>query len=118
MSLTNDIPTKLRVPSQLALDAKSVVTTLSQLQTLGASNNLAYTYYKGMNVFCTENSSFYMWRPAEVGETGGTLASNFTYPANETNSTSMISRIRESPTLTIIFIVLIKMNYKRKFSHF
>ena len=50
MSLTNDIPTKLRVPAQLALDAKSVVTTLSELQTLGTNNNLAYTYYKGMEV--------------------------------------------------------------------
>ena len=80
MSLTNDIPTKLRVPSQLALDAKTVVTSLSQLQTLGANNNLAYTYYKGMTVLCSENLNVYKWRPVEVGETGGTLASNFTYP--------------------------------------
>ena len=82
MSLTNDIPTKLRVPAQLALDAKSVVTTLSQLQTLGTNNNLAYTYYKGMKVLCSENLKVYMWRPVEEEETGGTLASNFTYPNN------------------------------------
>ena len=81
MSLTNDIPTKLRVPAQLALDAKSVVTTLSELQTLGTNNNLAYTYYKGMPVICAENIGLYRWRPVEEGETGGTLASNFTYPA-------------------------------------
>ena len=81
MSLTNDIPTKLRVPAQLALDAKSVVTTLSQLQTLGTNNNLAYTYYKGMEVLCSEDLGIYRWRPAGVGETGGTLPSNFTYPA-------------------------------------
>ena len=82
MSLTNDIPTKLRVPAQLALDAKSVVTTLSELQTLGTNNNLAYTYYKGMKVLCSENLKVYMWRPVEEEETGGTLASNFTYPNN------------------------------------
>ena len=81
MSLTNDIPTKLRVPAQLALDAKSVVTTLSQLQTLGTNNNLAYTYYKGMEVLCSENLGIYRWRPVNEGETGGTLPSNFTYPA-------------------------------------
>ena len=81
MSLTNNIPTKLRVPAQLALDAKSVVTTLSQLQTLGADNNLAYTYYKGMPVICAENLGIYRWRPVNEGETGGTLPSNFTYPA-------------------------------------
>ena len=81
MSLTNDIPTKLRVPAQLALDAKSVVTTLSELQTLGTNNNLAYTYYKGMPVICAENLGLYRWRPAKEGETGGTLPSNFTYPA-------------------------------------
>ena len=82
MSLSNDIPTKLRVPAQLALDAKSVVTTLSELQTLGTNNNLAYTYYKGMKVLCSENLKVYMWRPVEEEETGGTLASNFTYPNN------------------------------------
>lgn len=82
MSLTNDIPTKLRVPAQLALDAKSVVTTLSQLQTLGTNNNLAYTYYKGMEVLCSENLKVYMWRPVEEEEAGGTLASNFIYPNN------------------------------------
>ena len=81
MSLSNDIPTKLRVPAQLALDAKTVVTTLSQLQTLGADNNLAYTYYKGMEVLCSENLGIYRWRPVNEGETGGTLPSNFTYPA-------------------------------------
>ena len=81
MSLTNDIPTKLRVPAQLALDAKSVVTTLSELQTLGTNNNLAYTYYKGMPVICAENLGLYRWRPVNEGETGGTLPSNFTYPA-------------------------------------
>ena len=81
MSLTNDIPTKLRVPAQLALDAKSVVTTLSQLQTLGTNDNLAYTYYKGMVVLCSEDLGIYRWRPVNEGETGGTLPSNFTYPA-------------------------------------
>ena len=80
MSLTNDIPTKLRVPAQLALDAKSVVTTLSQLQTLGTDNSLAYTYYKGMEVLCSEDLGIYRWRPVNEGETGGTLPSNFTYP--------------------------------------
>ena len=80
MSLTNNIPTKLRVPAQLALDAKSVVTTLSQLQTLGTDNNLAYTYYKGMEVLCSEDLGIYRWRPVNEGETGGTLPSNFTYP--------------------------------------
>ena len=81
MSLSNDIPTKLRVPAQLALDAKSVVTSLSQLQTLGTNNNLAYTYYKGMEVLCSEDLGIYRWRPVNEGEIGGTLPSHFTYPA-------------------------------------
>ena len=81
MSLVNDIPTKLRVPAQLALDAKTIVTSLSELQTLGTNNNLAYTYYKGMPVICAENLGLYRWRPVNEGETGGTLPSNFTYPA-------------------------------------
>ena len=81
MSLSNDIPTKLRLPAQLPLDAKTSVATLSQLQTLGTNDNLAFTYYKNMRVDCAENNFTYQWRPAGVGETGGLLASNFVYPS-------------------------------------
>lgn len=80
MSTVNNIPTKLRLPAQLPLDAKTTVATLSELETLGTNDNLAFTYYKGMLVYCTENDKFYQWRPVEEGDTGGTLASDFTYP--------------------------------------
>ena len=81
MSTVNDIPTKLRLPAQLPLDAKTTVATLSELQTLGTNDNLAFTYYKGMLVYCIENDKTYQWRPVQIGDTGGTLLSNFTYPA-------------------------------------
>ena len=116
MSLSNDIPTKLRVPAQLALDAKSVVTTLSELQTLGTNNNLAYTYYKGMEVLCSENLGIYRWRPVNEGETGGTLPSNFTYPAGIVSEDGVVysniayNFFKETTLTTENFTELVQIN--------
>lgn len=77
--LSNDIPTGLRVPAPAPLDSKLYVLTYSSLESLGASNNLAYSYYKGMVVYCVETDKYYKWRPKEGSEVG-TLAEDFTYP--------------------------------------
>ena len=80
MSLTNDIPTNLRVPSQYPLDAKLYALSEFQLQSLGINNNLAYTYYKGMRVYCANERTIWEWRqPNNPGETG-LLPSHFVYP--------------------------------------
>lgn len=80
MSLTNDIPTNLRVPSQYPLDAKLYALSEFQLQSLGINNNLAYTYYKGMRVYCANERTIWEWRqPNMPGETG-LLPSHFVYP--------------------------------------
>ncbi len=77
--MINDIPTGLRVPAPAPLDAKLYVLTYSSLESLGASNSLAYSYYKGMVVYCVETDKHYKWRP-KVGVEVGTLAIDFTYP--------------------------------------
>lgn len=79
MELVNNIPTGLRVPAPAPLDSKLYVLTYNSLESLGLSNNLAYSYYKGMVVYCVETDKYYKWRP-KVGSEVGTLTEDFTYP--------------------------------------
>lgn len=83
MSMYNDIPVGLRVPASLPLDAKLWVKSKVQLQSLGPSNNLAYTYYKGMRIYCADEKEIYEWMPDTEGRSKGLtplLSSAFTYP--------------------------------------
>ena len=76
----NDIPTGLRVPSQIPLDIKEYFATLADMLDLGTNNNKAFTYYKGFRAYCVENDNIYIWKEA-IPELGpGLLPSNFTYP--------------------------------------
>lgn len=76
----NDIPTGLRVPSQIPLDIKEYFATLADMLDLGTNDNKAFTYYKGFRAYCVENDNIYIWKEA-VPELGpGLLPSNFTYP--------------------------------------
>lgn len=80
--MINDIPEGLRVPSQLPLDAKLYRKTEADLSNLGVNNNLAYTYYKGMRVYCIEERTLWEWRePLSPTETK-LLTNNFVYPNN------------------------------------
>ena len=76
----NDIPTGLRVPSQIPLDIKEYFATLADLQNLGSSNNKAFTYYKGFRAYCVETDKIYIWKEALPELGAGVLPSNFTYP--------------------------------------
>ena len=76
----NDIPTGLRVPSQIPLDIKEYFATLADMLDLGTNDNKAFTYYKGFRAYCVENDKIYIWKEA-IPELGpGLLPSNFTYP--------------------------------------
>lgn len=75
----NDIPTGLRVPAQVPLDAKLYVADEASLINLGVSSNLAFTYYQGMIVYCVLERKRYEWREGTIGEIG-LMPSNFTYP--------------------------------------
>ncbi len=80
MNAVNNIPTGLLVPAQVPLDAKLYIADEASLMNLGIANNLAYTYYEGMIVYCVAEQRRYEWRegaPAEVG----LLPTGFTYPS-------------------------------------
>jgi hypothetical protein len=79
--MTNDIQTGLRVPAPAPLDSKLYVLTYSSLESLGASNHLAFSYYKGMTIYCVETDTYYRWRE-KVGSEVGTISGDFTYPTS------------------------------------
>lgn len=104
MSTVNNIPTGLLVPAQVPLDAKLYIANEASLMNLGTANNLAYTYYEGMIVYCVAEKRRYEWREGTVGEVG-LLPSGFTYP-----SPLVINGITYSGRTFNFFIVLQNVN--------
>ena len=76
-----DIAKGLRVATMFPLDAKTFATTISELLSLGINNNLAFTYYNGLRVYCLENRITYEWKEISFGETG-LIPQSFPYPPN------------------------------------
>ena len=79
MSNYNDVIKGYRIPAQIRLDAKSAVQSEAVLSNLGTGNNLAFTYYEGLKVYCKNEKKTYIWREV-IGLEQGLLLLNFTYP--------------------------------------
>lgn len=84
MQSINDIPAGLRVPAQIPLDGKSYFASQSVLANLGPSNNLAFTYFKGMIAYCAQEQTRWEWREPNYSGEAGLLSSAFVYPSNLT----------------------------------
>lgn len=82
MQSVNDIPTGLRVPAQIPLDAKVFKLSQADLADLGLNNNLAFTYYKGMIAYCSEEQTRWEWREPNSKQEVGLLPTHYTYPDN------------------------------------
>lgn len=82
MQSVNDIPTGLRVPAQIPLDAKVFKLSQADLADLGLNNNLAFTYYKGMIAYCSEEQTRWEWREPNSEQEVGLLPTHYTYPDN------------------------------------
>lgn len=81
----NDITQGLRVPTGIPLDSKAWVKSKSTLTSYGDNNNLAYTYYKGLRVYCAEDKEIFEWMPVSEGNALKLQAlstKSFTYPNN------------------------------------
>lgn len=79
----SNIPTGLKVPTQIPLDVKTIALSESVLSNLGTNNNLAFTYYEGLKVYCVEEGTTYIWKEVQSGEENtGLIPSDFTYPDN------------------------------------
>lgn len=79
--MINDIITGLRTVTQQPTDAKLYAVSESVLDSLGPGNNLAYTYFKGMRVYCANERTLWEWREPDTPGEVGKLPSHFTYPA-------------------------------------
>lgn len=84
MQSINDIPAGLRVPAQIPLDGKVYFASQSNLADLGPSNNLAFTYFKGMIAYCAQEQTRWEWREPNYPGEVGLLSSAFVYPSNLT----------------------------------
>lgn len=69
----------LNIPSQIALDPKTRCINEPTLKNLGIDNNLAYTYYKGLEVTCIEERTKWEWKEVEIGDEK-LLENDFVYP--------------------------------------
>ena len=78
--MINDITTGLRIPSLIPLDVKLYTTSKANLLDLGVNNNLAYTYYLGMRVYCATEREIWEWRQELIPTENRLLPTNFTYP--------------------------------------
>lgn len=85
--MANDHVNKLtgfRVQAQIPLNAKENVASEYILKNLGENNQLAFTYEKGLIVYCQLEGTRYEWRESTLEEENneeGLLISSFTYPA-------------------------------------
>ena len=78
----NNIPKGLKLTTQIPLDVKTYVADEATLAYLGTGNNLAYTYYDGLKVFCIDERTNYEWREVQIGEENtGLVPLDFTYPS-------------------------------------
>tara|TARA_R110000772_G_C13310328_1_gene440553 strand:+ start:75519 stop:76034 length:516 start_codon:yes stop_codon:yes gene_type:complete len=79
----NNIPNGLLINSQVNLNPKVYFGTLVELADLGTADVLAYTYYKGMLVYCEEDKNWYVWRELQTpSDATGVVGVNYTYPAS------------------------------------
>lgn len=82
MDFTN-IPTGLKITSQIPLDVKKYVKDESTLSNLGVDNNLAFTYHDQLEVLCLQEKRVYIWREVQPGEENtGLVPLDFIYPSN------------------------------------
>lgn len=71
----------LRIQSQIPLDVKEYSLSENDLKNLGTGNNLAFTYTKGLVVYCVQEGRRWEWREVKPGEENtGLLSNDFVYP--------------------------------------
>jgi len=82
MDSNNNIPLGLKTQTQIPLDVKEYSINESTLSNLGQNNQLAYTYVKGLIVYCIEEGTRWEWKEVESGlENTGLISEDFTYPS-------------------------------------
>ena len=79
----SNIPTGLKITTQIPLNVKEWCRNEATLAYLGENNNLAYTYHDQMIITCLEEKTKYIWREVLPGEENtGLIPLDFIYPLN------------------------------------
>lgn len=73
-----DVQQSFKMSSQAPLDSKSMVNRITDLT--DNVNEKAFTYYRGMKVFCHQDKKTYEWTDNLVSEQTKLLPENFVYP--------------------------------------
>ena len=81
----SNIPTGLKVPSQVPLDGKKFIRYQNELLTL---DNKPFEYHDGLTIYCQDTGNEFIWREAKNNEVG-LLPANFEYP----QSTPIVERV-------------------------
>ena len=77
----SNIPTGLKITSQIPLNSKEWVQNEATLAYLGVDDNLAFTYHDQIEIFCLAEKTLYIWREVQPGEENtGLIPLDFTYP--------------------------------------
>lgn len=80
MDYTNQ-PLGLRVQTQIPLNVKEYKESEDILKNLGTNNNLAFTYEKGLIVYCIQEGTRWEWTEVKPGlEDTGLITQDFIYP--------------------------------------
>ncbi len=78
----SNIPTGLKIQSQIPLNSKEWVKDEATLAYLGVDDNLAFTYHDQLEVLCLAEKTLYIWREVQPGEENtGLIPLDFTYPS-------------------------------------
>lgn len=77
----SDVAQSYRIGGQAPLDSKNLVNKLSDLKDLGTNNFKAFTYYRGMVIFCNETKTWYTWVDVFVPNMPKLLQNDFEYPS-------------------------------------
>jgi len=77
----SNIPIGLRIPTQIPLNAKENIADEATLKDLGINDNLAFTYEKGLIIYCKLEGTRYEWREVLSGEElTGLRDTDYIYP--------------------------------------
>ena len=83
MSNYTNIPTGLKITTQIPLNVKEFISDEATLANLGTNNNLAYTYHDRLRVYCFQEKTTFVWREVQIGEENtGLVSVDFVYPNN------------------------------------
>ncbi len=64
----SNIPTGLKITTQIPLNVKEFCKDESTLAYLGVDDNLAFTYHDGIEILCLNEKTLYKWREVQSGE--------------------------------------------------